>query len=191
MTFISPQLADTTKRDQVKEAIRSLLGLGLLEGVNKRILTEQSSVNRKISKQAGSYELADVSEKLQDKMDARTKLTNKIEGLNGQIEFLGRTLSSVQRDLQRLLEAGNYEHLAHQRITFKKQLEVAKEDDRQFKKRHQQLFENELLSWSLLDTVFRKGYKLLDELHSQGGHSDGCGSRIEGTPCSKEMYLRS
>ena len=168
MTFISPQLADTTKRDQVKEAIRSLLGLGLLEGVNKRILTEQSSVNRKISKQAGSYELADVSEKLQDKMDARTKLTNKIEGLNGQIEFLGRTLSSVQRDLQRLLEAGNYEHLAHQRITFKKQLEVAKEDDRQFKKRHQQLFENELLSWSLLDTVFRKGYKLLDELHSQG-----------------------
>ena len=168
MTFISPQLAETTKRDQVKEAIRSLLGLGLLEGVNKRIQAEQSSVNRKISKQAGSDELAVVSKSLQDAMDERTKLANDIERFNHQIENLDRKLSTVQRDLQRLLDAGNYEHLAHQQKTFQKQLEAAKEDDRQFKKRHQQLFENELLSWGMLDTVFRKGYKLLDELHSQG-----------------------
>lgn len=173
MTFISPQLAETTKRDQVKEAIRSLLGLGLLEGVNKRILAEQSSVNRKISKQTGSYELADVSEKLQDKMDARTTLVNKIDELNGQIEYLGRTLSGVQRDLQRLLEAGNYEHLAHQRKTFQKQLEDAKDDDRQYKKRHQQLFESELLSWNMLDSIFREGYKLLDKLHDQGDIPSG------------------
>ncbi|MCY3749779.1 MAG: AAA family ATPase, partial [Gammaproteobacteria bacterium] len=146
MTFISPQLAETTKRDQVKEAIRSLLGLGLLEGVNKRIQAEQSSVNRKISKQAGSDELAVVSKSLQDAMDERTKLANDIESFNHQIENLDRKLSIVQRDLQRLLDAGNYEHLAHQQKTFQKQLEAAKEDDKQFKKRHQQLFENELVT---------------------------------------------
>ena len=168
MTFISPQLAETTKRDQVKEAIRSLLGLGLLEGVNKRIQAEQSSVNRKISKQAGSDELAIVSKNLQDAMDSRTKLSSDIESFNHQIENLDRQLSIVQRDLQRLLDAGNYEHLAHQRKTFQNQLEAAKKEDKQFKKRHQQLFENDLLSWSMLDTVFRKGHKLLDELHSQG-----------------------
>ena len=168
MTFISPQLAETTKRDQVKEAIRSLLGLGLLESVNKRIKTEQSGVNRKISKQAGSDELAGVSTKLQDAMDKRTELTEKINDLNHQIENLNRKLSNMQRDLQRALEAGNYEQLAHQRETYQKQLRLAEEDDRQLKKRHQQLFENELLSWSMLGSVFRKGYKLLDELNAQG-----------------------
>ena len=168
MTFISPQLADTTKRDQVKEAIRSLLGLGLLEGVNKRIQTEQSNVNRKISKQAGSEELADVSKRLQDAMDEHTEVETNVDDLNHQIENLDRKLSNVQRELQRALEAGNYEHLAHQRKTFQKQLEDAKENDRQLKKRHQQLFDNELLSWSMLDTVFRKGYMQLDELHKQG-----------------------
>ena len=39
LTFISAQLAETTKRDQVKEAIRSLLGLGLLEKLDNRVKT--------------------------------------------------------------------------------------------------------------------------------------------------------
>ncbi len=168
MTFISPQLAETTKKDQVKEAIRSLLGLGLLESVNERLKTERSRVRRKISKQAGSDDLANVSTKLQNAMDKRTELTEKIKDLNHQIENLNRKLSNVQRDLQRALEAGNYEHLAHQRETFQTQLEAAKDDDKQFKKRHQQLFENELLSWSMLGSIFRKGYNLLHELNAQG-----------------------
>ena len=64
LTFISAQLGETTKRDQVKEAIRSLLGLELLENVSKRIKNGQSTVNRKISRQTASDELADVSTKL-------------------------------------------------------------------------------------------------------------------------------
>ena len=168
MTFISPQLAETTKRDQVKDAIRSLLGLSLLENVNKRIKAEQSRVNRTISKQAGSDELADVSTKLQDAMDKRTEHMEKINDLNHQIENLNRKLASVQRDLQRALEAGNYEQLARQRETYQKQLRIAEEGDRLLKKRHQQLFENELLSWSILGAIFRKGYNLLDELNAQG-----------------------
>ena len=168
MTFISPQLTETTKQDQVKEAIRSLLGLGLLEGVNKRIQAEQSSVNRRISKQAGSEELANVSKRLQDAKDEHIEVADEIEDLNHQIENLDKKLSTVQRELQRALEAGNYEHLAHQQKTYKKQLEDAKEDDRKLKKRHQQLFENELLSWSMLEPIFHKGYTILDELHKLG-----------------------
>ena len=52
MTFISPQLSDNAKRDKVKEAIRSLLGLDLLERVAKRVSAAQSAVNRSISKDA-------------------------------------------------------------------------------------------------------------------------------------------
>ena len=168
LTFISAQLGETTKRDQVKEAIRSLLGLGLLESVGKRIRNGQSAVNRKISQQTSSDELADVSTKLQDARDEQTEAEESVDGLHHQIERLNRKLSAVRRDLQRALEAGSYVQLAHQRETFEKQQEAAKEDDKQLKKRHQQLFENELLSWSMLDRVFRKGYQLLNDLNAQG-----------------------
>jgi len=168
LTFISAQLGETTKRDQVKEAIRSLLGLGLLESLSKRIKSGQSTVNRKISRQAASEQLADVSTKLQDATDKRAELAESVNDLHHQIENLNRKLSTVQRDLQRALEAGSYKQLARQRETFHKQLTVAMEDERQLKKRHQQLFEIELLSWGMLDPVFRKGYQLLDDLNAQG-----------------------
>ena len=168
LTFISAQLAETTKRDQVKEAIRSLLGLGLLENLEKRIKTGQSVVNRKISRQASSGELATASTNLQDATDEKAEIEASVVDLHRQIENLNRKLSTVRRDLQRALEAGSYEQLAHQRETFDGQLKDAEEDDKQLKKRHQQLFENELLSWGLLDPIFRKGYEFLDELNARG-----------------------
>ena len=63
MTFISPQLSDNAKRDKVKEAIRSLLGLDLLERVAKRVSAAQSAVNRSISKDASSDRLTEVSDR--------------------------------------------------------------------------------------------------------------------------------
>ncbi len=168
LTFISAQLGETTKRDQVKEAIRSLLGLGLLENVSKRIKDGQSTVNRKISKQTASSELADVSTKLQDTRDKHTEVAELVGDFHRQIENLNRKLAMVQRDLQRALEAGSYEQLARQREAVQRRLKAAEKDNEQLKKRHQQLFENKLLSWSMLDTVFRKGYQLLDDLNAQG-----------------------
>ncbi len=168
LTFISAQLGETTKRDQVKEAIRSLLGLGLLERVLKRIKNGHSAVNRKISRQTSSDELAEVSTKLQDARDEQTEVSDSVDDLHRQIENMNRKLSTVQRDLRRALEAGSYEQLSHQRETFKAQLSSAMDDDWKLQKRHQQLFENELLSWSMLDPILRKGYELLDKLNAQG-----------------------
>ena len=168
LTFISAHLGETTKRDQVKEAIRSLLGLGLLESVGKRIKSGQSEVNRKISRQTSSDELADVSTRLQDARDEHSEVEESVGDLHKQIENLNRNLTAVQRELQRALEAGSYEQLAHQRDTFQKQRDAAEEDDKQLRKRHQQLFENELLSWSMLDPFFKRGYQLLDDLKAKG-----------------------
>ena len=168
LNFISAQLAETTKRDQVREAIRSLLGLELLEKVEKRIKTGQSAVNRKISRQASSRKLAEVSTELQDALDQKAEVQDAVGELHRQIERLNSKLSTVQRDLRRALEAGSYEQLAHQRETFGAQLKNAVEDDKELKKRHQELFEGELMSFGMLGPIFRKGYGLLDELNAKG-----------------------
>ena len=172
LTFISAQLAETTKRDQVKEAIRSLLGLGLLESVGKRIRSGQSTVNRKISRQTSSNELANVSTELQDARDEQTELAESVDNLHHQIENLNRKLSTVQRDLQRALEAGSYEQLAHQRETFGKQLEDAIKNDKQLRKRHQRLFENEMLELEHTRSGIQKRVSVARRFKFSWGHTE-------------------
>ena len=55
---------------------------------------------------------------LQDTRDKQAEVAESVDDLHHQIENLNRKLSMVQRDLQRALEAGSYEQLAHQRETF-------------------------------------------------------------------------
>ena len=168
MTFISPQLSDSTKRDKVKEAIRSLLGLDLLERVAKRVSDAQSAVNRQISKHTGSGELSAVTEEIENTTESKEKLAGSVATLNAQIEDIARKLAHVSRELTRALEAGTYEQLAHQRESYKKQLAVAKEEQEQHKRTHQELFQRETLSWGLIEPSLRKGFDLLENLHAKG-----------------------
>ena len=168
MTFISPQLSDNTKRDKVREAIRSLLGLDLLERVAKRISDAQSAVNRRISKNASSDRLSTVTEEIEDVAESKDKMVDTISNLNTQIKDVERKLARVSRELARALEAGSYAHLAHQRESYRKQKADAQEEEDQLKRRHQELFQLETLSWSLIGPSLSKGFDILDNLHAKG-----------------------
>ena len=168
MTFISPQLSDNAKRDKVKEAIRSLLGLDLLERVAKRVSAAQSAVNRSISKDASSDRLTEVSDKIERLIEKKDKVAASVTTLTSQIVDVDHKRVQVMRELARALEGGNYEHLAHQRETFQKQLDAAKEEIKQLKRDHQELFQRESLSWGLIGPSLRKGFDLLENLHARG-----------------------
>ena len=168
MTFISPQLSNNAKRDKVKEAIRSLLGLDLLERVAKRVSAAQSAVNRKISKDASSDRLTEVSEEIETLIEKKDKVAASVTTLNSQIVDVDHKRVQVTRELARALEGGNYEHLAHQRETFQKQFDAAKEEIEQLKRDHQELFQRESLSWGLIGPSLRKGFDLLESLHAKG-----------------------
>ena len=168
MTFISPQLSDNTKRDKVKEAIRSLLGLDLLERVAKRVSDAQSAVNRQIRKNASSDRLADVTLEIENTTESKDQIAESVATLNSQIEDVQRKSDHVSRELIRALEAGSYEHLARQRESYMKQQNGAQEDEDQLKRKHQELFQRETLSWSLIEPSLVKGFDLLDNLHAKG-----------------------
>ncbi len=168
MTFISPQFSDNTKRDKVKNAIRSLLGLDLLERVEKRISNSQSAVNRKIAKDTNSAQLAEITEEIEETTNEKEKLGNTVTTLNEQIEDIEKKLYTIERDLMRALEAGSFGQLAHQRENYKKQLDAAIEEEENLKREHQELFQGESLSWGLLEPVLQKGYDHLNSLHAKG-----------------------
>ena len=168
MTFISPQLSDSTKRDKVKDAIRSLLGLDLLERVEKRISNTQSAVNRKIAKDTSFVQLTEITEEIEETTKTNDELENTVTALKEQIEDIEKKLHTISRDLIRALEAGSYEQLAHQKENYKKQLEAAVDEEEILKSEHQELFQTESLSLGLLELSLQNGYDHLDSLHAKG-----------------------
>jgi DNA sulfur modification protein DndD len=168
MTFISPSLSDRTKQDKVKDAIRSLLGLELLEHVQKRISTVQSEVNKKIGKAAGSERLSEVTEKIESLRSERNELVSAEEQLNSEIDSTQKKLEKTQRDLQAALASGSHEELSHRRDQYEHQLEEAKAEEKKLKREHQRLFQSESLSWALLRGAMESGFALLRDLHAKG-----------------------
>ena len=64
LTFISPQLSRASRRNQVKEAIRSLLGLGLLEAAGTHVAGAKRRFNSEVSNLSGAGKLADITKQL-------------------------------------------------------------------------------------------------------------------------------
>ncbi len=168
MSFISPQLSENTKRDKVKDAIRSLLGLDLLERVEKRISTTQSEVNKKIKKVATSNELVEITNEIEEETKKKVELSEKVNELKTQIDNIQKKFQIAERELTRALEAGSYEQLVGQKETFLKQSNQAIEEEEKLKRKHQELFKEKSLSWQLLENYFKKGYDHLNNLHEKG-----------------------
>lgn len=168
MTFISSDLSDSTRQDKVKDAIRSLLGLELLNQVQDHISGAKSSINRQIKRIAGSDRLSTVTEEVESKQEEKKNHEEKIALLNDQIQDIDRKLHKVQRDLIRALQNGSYEELAKQRNRHETQLTTALDEENDLKHKHQELFIRESLSWKLINDSLQKGFGLLQNLHDQG-----------------------
>ena len=168
MSFISPTLHEGARRDKVKDAIRTLLGLGLLERVEKRVDGVQSDVNSQISKNASSEKLSNITEEIERKNMSKQQFEKKIADSNTQIKGIEQYLYRVKQELDRALEFGKYKHLAVEKKGLEEELKAASMYDEVLKKNHQKLFQEEALSWSLIGTSLHKGFKRLQRLHVKG-----------------------
>lgn len=168
MTFISTRLPERTKQDKVKKAIKSLLGIEILESVDKRIVNTERKINRDIRKLTASSQLAEVVNKIEDQQEKKNKLDANINELNISIEELRSRRETVDQKYTRALELGNHEELAHRKEQLAKDLEVVQKEEEDGKKAHQNLFCNPSLGWGLVGHAMRGGYEILQDLHSRG-----------------------
>jgi DNA sulfur modification protein DndD len=168
LTFISPQLGRATKSNQVREAIRSLLGLGLLENVGFHIAEAKKRFNSGISKLSGSAELADITRRLTEAEDGESRDTRRLRDVERQIEDLARRYEEADKRLQLALQAGDYEEVVREQNRARAQLKDAKDNEQPLKERHQQLLQDERLSLVMLGSVLDKGFGELAKLHDAG-----------------------
>lgn len=168
LTFISPQLSRASRRNQVKEAIRSLLGLGLLEAAGTHVAGAKRRFNSEVSNLSGAGKLADITKQLTHAEDKLAQDVARLRDIERQIEDLVRRHDEADKHLQLALQAGDYDELVQQEKQARSQLSAAKENEISLKERHRQLLQDERLSLVLLSLILDKGFSQLTKLHDAG-----------------------
>jgi DNA sulfur modification protein DndD len=168
MVFISTRAGRTTKRDQVKEAIRALLGIGLLEGSQDHLTRVKSRFTKQMADKASNVDLANLARALGEEEERSKSAAEERKNAERQIEALSRSCEMLERKLQEMLKAGDYEQLAEQRRKlFASKESFAKVAD-DLAEQHRELFGAESLSWFLVGDKCTAALAELEKLHQKG-----------------------
>ena len=167
LSFIEGNKGDQMKR--VEGAIRSLLGLTVVEEALGHTRRVSADLNRQVRQTAGNQKdlrtasdrLVDLEEQLPEleaavleAREARLKLEDLEEG--------------ADRRLSDALRKGNREELEKQRQAAVRSKKAAERDASQAARDHANLFRSELIGRHLLGEPFKRAKAVLDALHEQG-----------------------
>ena len=155
LSFIEADVAVSTKRQRVQSAIRSLLGLSIIEDAIRHVNKSTSEANKKARKLQKSGDLSNVLIQLQD-----------IEG--EQFIAFDEKFNSIDRKIVEALQRGD-------KVKLKKSLEsvnrnIKQLDDRikSAEKDHLALFRSDTLAIDILSPVLGDAFQILEALRDQG-----------------------
>lgn len=167
LSFIEGSKGDQMKR--VEGAIRSLLGLGVVEEALCHIRKVSTELNQKVKSAAGSRkELQAVSDRLNALQEQVPQLEEQLKQTKEMRLRLEDLDEEVDRKLSDALRKGNREELEKQRKSALHGRQSAEKDAAQAARDHANLFKSELLGKQLLASQFAKAKTILDRLHKQG-----------------------
>ena len=166
LSFIEGDRNNQVKR--VEGAIRSLLGLTIVEDALDRTRKVKADLNRNIRRRAGNdQELTAVSSHL----TALEKQLPTLEKDLLQAEESRRNLEDLEENAERQLSdvllKGNQEELEKQRQEATSDRKSAEKDEAQAAREHANLFKSELIGKHLLASPFTKAKTVLDDLYKQ------------------------
>ena len=161
-----------TGRDQMKRvegAIRSLLGLEVIEEALKHVKAVDRSINQKVKKGAGSQNnLDNVKKKLSEYEEEIPKLEKELLSAKEKRVNLDEYAKVADNKLTQALQNGNREDLEKQRKDARKRREKAEEDAREAVEDHSDLFKEDVLAKHFLIKPFKKAKTILDKLYGRG-----------------------
>ena len=158
-----------SRRRNVEEAIRSLLGLDVMEEALKHVRDVCRDLNRQVQTAGGHQDkLQEVSRRLaalQEEIPELEKKANAVRESRLRLEDLER---EADNDLSNALRKGNKEDLEQQRQAAIRGGESAEKDAAKAARDHTDLFKSEFLGRHLLAEPFKKAKDILDGLHREG-----------------------
>ena len=168
LSFIESSVSTKTKRERVEKAIRSLLGLGILDNAIKHVKKTSSEVNKKAKSVSDDRELNRIADDISKIDDTCESLENQIADSKEQASAFDEKIAEVERKIEEALKKGDREKL-NTDINNKKQA-IKRIDDniKEAAKEHSDLLKSLPLARDLLAPVLERGLTKLSELHNQG-----------------------
>ena len=161
MSFIST-------KSEVKEAIRSLLGLGVIEKAIGHVKKTASELNKDVKQIGGDRELTEVTTNIERIEREISELEEKKKDAIEQFQNLDRSCSELDKEIEAALIMGDKEELNRELKQTEGQLKQIQNRQAEASKMHSQLLESLSLSRDLLASVLKKSLGQLNELHLQG-----------------------
>lgn len=168
LSFIEADVALSTKRERVQRAIRSLLGLTVIEEAIRHVRKSAADVNRQAKQVGAGGELNKVASRLEAIDEDIAKLEGDLEDAKQQFGAFDEKVDETDRKISAALQKGDKEKL-------QKDLELAQRKIKQLddqlgaaNKEHSALFRGQSIATDLLAPVLEVAFQKLEELHDQG-----------------------
>ena len=168
LSFIEATVSISTKRERVQKAIRSLLGLGMIEDSLKHVRKASSEVNKAAKGMGADAKLTQIATRLEEIDTVWEDLEDKIEDAKSQFAAFDEKLADVQKRLDAALLKGDGEKLKRDLEQTKLQLKQIDDQRAAGAKEHSELFRSLSLARDLLVSTLERGLEKLGELHDQG-----------------------
>ncbi len=156
------------KREQVQEAIRSLLELDVIEAALDHLKKTIAGLNKNSKNLASDTELAQIATKLEE-IDKKIELVeNERDDAKQQFDEVNQSLTEIDRDIEAALVKGDQEELNRKLKKAETELNRIRDREEKLASEHSQLFRNPTLFRDLLAPVLELSFEKLNELRDQG-----------------------
>jgi len=167
-SFIEADVAVSTKRQRVQNAIRSLLGLSIIEDAVRHVTKSTAEANKKAKKLQTSGDLNTIASQLQGIDDDIEKIQAEYEDAKEQFAAFDEKFNSIDRKIAEALQKGDKEKLKKSLESVIREIKQLDNRIESAEKDHLALFRSEALAIDLLSPVLGDAFQKLTDLRDQG-----------------------
>jgi DNA sulfur modification protein DndD len=167
LSFIEANVSISTKRDRVNRAIRSLMGLGVIEDSIKHLKKAEGDVNKQVRQIGAGTDLAKVGNRVASLEDEIVKLDDEIDRAKQSFFNFDEKLTEVDHRISETLKKGDQEKLNAECAQIEREITRLRDQKIGNEKEHSALLKHESLAFGLLTSVIDKASDKLDKLKDE------------------------
>ena len=168
LSFIEADAALSTKRERVQRAIRSLLGLGVIDDAIKHVRKSAAAVNMKAKQVGPGSELNNIASQLETIGDDIEKFDADLQDAKQQFVAFEEKVNEIDRKIAAALQKGDKEKLRKDLDQRKGEIRRLDNQLKAANMEHSALFRSRSIATDLLRPVLGYAFEKLDALHDQG-----------------------
>lgn len=168
LSFIEAGLSTNTKRERVQRAIRSLLGLSVIEMAQRHVKDAAGEVNRKAKSITSSDTLKDLADQIEATEQGLEKTEKELGEAKEQFESCDEKLNDIEKRINAALQKGDQQVLGRELDTCKRAIKALDEQQAALDRAHGNLLKNSNLARDLLRSSLDEAMGIMDGLRDQG-----------------------